>query len=176
MGPWLRFWRRPVPVPVPAAERKLRTAENEVEMPNDSPDEAVAAERWFDLSYGEAGIGRVTAFMDTALGAGPGTAGAGVGPLTVRIRVGEFRLEIPRSHITGAHRFTRNLHGTTGIHHHGRRWLINGGPDGVVEVLISPAVHTRQQLNSLFRRLPVESVRLSLDDPGGFLSALGFPP
>lgn len=145
-------------------------------MPNDLPDQAAATERWFVLSYGDAGISRVTAFMDTALGAGPGIAGAGVGPLAVRIRAGEFRLEIPRSHITGAHRCTRDLHGTTGIHHRGRRWLINGGPDGVVEVLISPAVHTRQQLSSLFRQLPVESVRLSLEDPSGFLTALGFPP
>lgn len=144
-------------------------------MPNDSSQESFADERWFALSYGAAGVGRITAFMDQALGAGPGIAGAGIGASTLRIRAGEFRLEIPRSHITGAHRYTEDLHGATGIHHRGRRWLINGGPDGVVEVLVSPAVYTRQQLSSLFRRLPVESVRLSLDDPGGFLDALGFP-
>jgi hypothetical protein len=139
---------------------------------NGAPD---AAERWFDLSYRDVGVGRITALMDTALGAGPGVAGAGVGSSAVRIRAGGFRLEIPRSHITGAHKSARNLHGTTGVHHCGRRWLVNGGPDGVVEVQISPAVHTRQQLSSLFRQLPVESMRLSLVDPDGFLDALGFP-
>jgi len=132
-------------------------------------------ERWFDLSYRDAGVDRVTAFMDQALGAGPGVAGAGVSASAVRIRAGEFRLDIPRSHITGAHRSAENLHGTTGIHHQGRRWLINGGPDGLVKMVVSPAVYTRQQLSSLFRRLPVESVRLSLVDPDGFLDALGFP-
>jgi hypothetical protein len=138
--------------------------------------EDVRGGRWFDLSYRNSGVDRVTAFMDTALGAGPGVAGVGVDEKALRIRVGELRMEIPRSHITGAHHCLEDLHGTTGVHHRGRRWLINGGPDGLVEVFVSPAVHTRQQLSSLFRELPVESVRLSLVDPEGFLAAVGFEP
>ena len=156
------------------ARRKVVTGHDRPEPPRVT--ESGPEQRWFELSYREAGLDRITAWMDTLLGAGPGHAGVGVGDEEIRIRVGEFRLEIPRSRITGAHRLSVNLHGTTGIHNRGGRWLINGGPDGLVEVLIAPPVHTRQQLSSLFRRLRVDSVRLSLVDPDGFLAALGFGP
>lgn len=132
------------------------------------------AEAWFALGHRTGGLHRVAAWLNTLQGTGPERSGITVGPDEVRVRAGRFTLEVPRSRITDARRSAENLRGTTGVHHRGGRWLVNGGPDGLVELAFAPGVHVRPQFSSQFQRTPVERLTVSLADPEGFLAALGF--
>jgi hypothetical protein len=93
---------------------------------------------------------------------------------TLRVRMGwAFSARIPRRLVAkagpGKSPFIRF---TAGAHWWGRgRWLVNGAPDGIVDVELSEPVRAV----SIFPiRLKVLSV--SLEDPAGFLAALGAPP
>lgn len=97
-----------------------------------------------------------------------------VGREAIRVRAARFSLGVPRSRIQDARRSFENLHGTTGVHHRRGRWLVNGGPDRLVEMTIAPAVRVEPQFSSQFRRTPVTRLTLSLVDPEGFMAALGF--
>ena len=62
---------------------------------------------------------------------------------------------------------------TAGAHGWGGRWLVNGAPDGIVD--------HRPQRTRPGRPWPGFPIRLkdlsvSLEDPEGFLAALGAPP
>lgn len=61
---------------------------------------------------------------------------------------------------------------TAGAHGWGGRWLINGAADGIVDVELSEPV--RAFVSGFPVRLKVLSV--SLEDPDGFLAALGASP
>jgi hypothetical protein len=61
---------------------------------------------------------------------------------------------------------------TAGAHGWGGRWLVNGAPDGIVTIELSEPV--RAFVSGFPIRLKELSV--SLDDPDGFLAALGAPP
>ena len=86
---------------------------------------------------------------------------------------GRFSARIPRWIAAGAGlgrpptiRFTAGAHGWGG------RWLVNGAPDGIVTVDLSEPV--RAFVSGFPIRLKELSV--SLEDPEGFLGALGAPP
>jgi hypothetical protein len=114
----------------------------------------------------------MTAWLDTLLfRSGPGVAGAKIGATEIRVRMGSFRLDIPRSSVRAVWRSHANVHGTTGVHGGRGRWLVNGSPDGLVELAIDPPCYLAPGIDTLFRRAKVERLILSLADPDGFMAA-----
>jgi hypothetical protein len=96
-----------------------------------------------------------------------------VGDETLHVRLGwAFSARIPRRLVAraGPGRPPR-LRLTAGAHGWGGRWLVNGAPDGIVEVSLAEPV--RAFTAGFPVRLKVLAV--SLDDPDGFLRALGAP-
>ena len=135
-------------------------------------DGAAPEPRWFAISYRERGLDRMTAWLDTLLfRSGPGVAGAEIGTTEIRVRMGSFRLDIPRSSVRAVWRSHADVHGTTGVHGGRGRWLVNGSPDGLVELAIDPPCYLAPGIDTLFRRAKVERLILSLADPDGFIAA-----
>ena len=62
--------------------------------------------------------------------------------------------------------------GTIGVHSKSGRWLANGSADGLVEITIDPPVYTPRSLSSLFLRMKVNALIVSLVDPDGFIAAV----
>jgi hypothetical protein len=96
-----------------------------------------------------------------------------VDDVTIHVRLGwAFSARIPRRLVKRAGpgkppaiRFTAGAHGWAG------RWLVNGAPDGIVDIeLTEPA---RASVAGFPIRLKVLSV--SLEGPDGFLEAIGAP-
>jgi hypothetical protein len=58
------------------------------------------------------------------------------------------------------------VHGLSG------RWLVTGSSNGLVELAIEPPCYTERGLSTLFRKVKVNSLVLSLADPDGFVAAL----
>ena len=114
----------------------------------------------------------MTAWLDTLLfRSGPGVAGAEIGTTQIRVRMGSFRLDIPRSSVRAVWRSHADVHGTTGVHGGRGCWLVNGSPDGLVELAIDPPCYLAPGIDTLFRRAKVERLILSLADPDGFIVA-----
>jgi hypothetical protein len=61
---------------------------------------------------------------------------------------------------------------TAGAHGWGGRWLVNGSADGIVTMDLS------ERARALVAGFPIrlKELSVSLEDPEGFLSALGAPP
>lgn len=55
--------------------------------------------RWFAISFRNAGLDRITLWMDTLLGGDPGRSGVEIGPDELRVRMADFKLTVPRSSI-----------------------------------------------------------------------------
>jgi len=129
--------------------------------------------RWFAISYSRSGLDRVTAWLDGITGSGPGSSGVEVAAGQIRVRMGSYKLDIPRESARRARHSTEKLRGTTGVHMHARgQLLINGSADGLVEVTIDPPVHTARTFSTMFVRERVTSLLLSVDDPDGFIAAV----
>ncbi len=129
---------------------------------------------WFAISYSEAWTSRMTAWLDTLLfRTGPGVSGVEVGPDEIRVRMGDYKLDIPRSSVRSVGRSQERLHGTTGVHMNKKgQLLVNGSADGLVEVTIDPPCYTGRTLNTMFVNEKVNSLILSLVDLDGFISAI----
>jgi hypothetical protein len=129
--------------------------------------------RWFEISYSQTGIDRISAWMDTLLGRGPGKSGVQVGPDEIRVRMGAYKFDVPRGSVRSASRSGEKLHGTTGVHMRKKdQLLVNGSAAGLVEVAIDPHCHTDRALSTLFIRSQVDSLLVSLVDPDGFIAAI----
>ena len=104
----------------------------------------------------------------------PSSAYVDLDDQTIRVRMGwAFSARIPRRLAAGAGpgrpptiRFTAGAHGWRG------RWLVNGAPDGIVTVDLGEPVR------AFVAGFPIrlKELSVSLDDPEGFLGALGAPP
>jgi hypothetical protein len=154
--------------PYAAARRQVirehRSAGGEIPLPD---------AEWFAISYGAAGLERISAWLDSLLfGAGPGISGVGIGSGEVRVRMGSFKLEIPRDSVRSVKRSQARLRGTTGVHGGRGRWLVNGSADGLVEIIIEPPCYLGRGIDTLFRIQKVNSLTVSLVDPDGFIAAL----
>jgi hypothetical protein len=137
--------------------------------------EQAPAAQWFPISFRDAGLGKLSIWLDRGLfGRGPGRSGAEVGPEVIRVRgVADFRLDIPRASVRSVTRSQFRTRGTTGVHEMGRgRWLVNGCADGLVELVLDPPLRTGRALSTGFMKHPVSSLILSLADPGGFITAV----
>ena len=127
---------------------------------------------WFAISFSDAGLDKVTRWLDTLFGGGPGRSGVEVDARQIRIRMADFSQTVPRSFIRSVHRSQAQLRGTTGVHVSRGRLLVNGCAHGLVELTIEPPCYTRRTLNTMFARQKVTSLILSLDDPDGFIAAV----
>ena len=58
------------------------------------------------------------------------------------------------------------------MHARGGSWLANGAADGLVEIEIDPPCYTGRGLSTLFRRMKVTELVVSLVDPDGFIAAV----
>lgn len=104
------------------------------------------------------------------VGAGPSTARIVLEGDVLRVKIGWFwfRATIPLRSIVLARR-SPNAWFAIGIHtDFWRRWIVNGSPFGMVELVIEPPASGR------FAGIPVKvgTLWLSLEDPEGFLVAL----
>ncbi len=154
-----------------AAARRAVIAEHQAAAGGEEPP---GASRWFAIRYRERGMDRVTALLDTLLfRSGPGVAGVEIGAAEIRVRMGSFKLDIPRSSVRAVWRSYTNVHGATGVHGGRGRWLVNGSPEGLVELAIEPPCYLAPGIDTLFRREKVERLIVSLADPDGFIAAAG---
>jgi hypothetical protein len=126
--------------------------------------------RWFAISYGD--MDRVSLWMDTRLGGGPGRGGVEVDSTVLRVRMADFHLDIPRGSVRSAARSEHQTRGTIGVHGRRGRWLVNGSHDGLVELVIQPPCYLPRQLSTIFRRMEVSSLIISLVDADGFIAAV----
>jgi len=105
----------------------------------------------------------------SVLGMGPGLSGVELSGEELHVRMGwAFRARVPRAQITGARAVT-GLVGGIGVHGWRGRWLVNGSMSGVVGIDIDPAAR------AVAVGIPVHLhyLALSLEDPEGFLAAVG---
>lgn len=126
--------------------------------------------RWFALDYSD--MGRVSLWDVTRRGGGPGRGGVEVDPAVLRVRVPDFHLDIPRGSVRSAARSDHQTRGTIGVHGRRGRWLVNGSHDGLVELVIDPPCYLPRQLSTVFRKVKVSSLIISLVDPDGFIAAV----
>ena len=126
--------------------------------------------RWFALSYDD--MGPASLFADRLLGGGPGRGGVEVDPAVLRVRMADFKLDIPRDSVRSVARSDYQARGTIGVHSRRGTWLVNGSYSGLVEVVLDPPSYLPRQLSSLFLKMKVSSLIVSLVDPDGFIAAV----
>ena len=129
-----------------------------------------ASARWFAIDY--SGMDRVSLWLDTRMGGGPGGGGVEVDPAVLRVRMADFHLDIPRGSMRSATRSSLQTRGTIGVHARRGSWLVNGSHDGLVELVIDPPCRLPRQLSTIFRKMEVRSLIISLVDPDGFIAAV----
>ena len=129
-----------------------------------------AGTAWFAISFGP---DRITAWLDTLSGGGPGRSGVEVAPAEIRVRMGSFKLNVPRSSVRSVARSQARIGRTTGVHADRRgRLLVNGSADGLVELSLEPPCYTGRTLTTMFVNQKVTSLMMSLVDPDGFVAAV----
>ena len=124
---------------------------------------------WFAISYKD--MGPISTWADTRLGGGPAGGRIEVGAGELRLRMADFKVDVPRASVRRAARSSHQTRGTIGVHAKGGSWLANGSADGLVEIEIDPPCHTERSLSTLFRRMTVTELIVSLVDPDGFIAA-----
>jgi hypothetical protein len=132
-------------------------------------------QQWFTISYSDTWTGRLSDSLDRLLfRAGRGISGVAVDAGEIRVRMGSFKLDIPRSSVRSVQRSQARVGGTTGVHGRRGRWLVNGSAEGLAELTVDPPVHISPSIDTLFGLGPsqVRQLTLSLDDPDGFVAAV----
>jgi hypothetical protein len=133
---------------------------------NDAP--AGGAQR-FAISYD--GMDPISRWADTQMGGGPDGGRVEVDADEIRLRMADFRVDVPRASVRGVARSSFQTKGTIGVHSDGATWLANGSAHGLVAITIDPPVYTPRSLSSLFLRRKVNALIVSLVDPDGFIAA-----
>jgi hypothetical protein len=131
--------------------------------------------QWFAISYSDTWSGRLSDSLDRLLfHAGRGVSGVEVAPGEIRVRMGSFRLDLPRSSIRSVQRSQARVGRTTGVHGTRRRWLVNGSAEGLVELAVDPPGRVSPSIDTMFGLGPsqVSQLTVSLEDPDGFIAAL----
>lgn len=124
----------------------------------------------FAISYDD--MGPISTWADTLLGGGPAGGRVEVDAGELRLRMADFKVNVPRASVRRAVRSSQRTRGTIGVHAKGGSWLANGSADGLVEIEIDPPCHTERSLSTLFRRMKVTELIVSLVDPDGFIAAV----
>lgn len=125
---------------------------------------------WFAISYDD--MGPISTWADTLLGGGPAGGRIEVDAGELRLRMADFKVDVPRASVRRAALSSHRTRGTIGVHARRGSWLANGSADGLVEIEIDPPCHTERCLSTLFRRMKVNELIVSLVDPDGFIAAL----
>lgn len=125
---------------------------------------------WFAISYKD--MGPISTWADTRLGGGPAGGRIEIDTGELRLRMADFKVDVPRASVRQAARSSHQTRGTIGVHAKGGSWLANGSADGLVEIEIDPPCHTERSLSTLFRRMKVTELIVSLIDPDGFIAAV----
>jgi hypothetical protein len=128
--------------------------------------------QWFAISFSKAGFDGITAWLDTLFGGGPGRSGVEVGAGEIRVRMADFKLNVPRSCVQSVRQSHARLGGTTGVHASRGQLLVNGSAEGLVELALDPPCYTGRTLNTMFVNQKVTSLILRLVDPDGFVAAV----
>ena len=126
--------------------------------------------RWFAIDYSD--MGRASLRASRLQDQGPGRGGVEVDSTMVRVRMADFHLDIPRGSVRSAARSEHQTRGTIGVHARRGSWLVNGSHDGLVELAIEPPCYLARQPSTLFRKMKVSSLIISLVDPDGFIAAV----
>jgi hypothetical protein len=129
--------------------------------------------RWFALD--DSDIGRVTRWLDSVRGKDSGYGGVEVDSDVLRVRALGFRLDIPRGSVRSVARSDRQTRGDIGVHSRRGDWLVNGSHKGLVELAIEPPIYPPRQPDTLFLKMRVNSLTISLVDPDGFIAAVTGP-
>jgi hypothetical protein len=124
----------------------------------------------FAISYSD--MGPISAWSDTLLGGGPAGGRIEIHTDELRLRMADFKVNVPRASVRRAARSSHRTRGTIGVHAKGSSWLANGSADGLVEIEIDPPCRTERSLSTFFRRMEVDELIVSLVDPDGFITAL----
>jgi hypothetical protein len=124
----------------------------------------------FAISYD--GMGPISTWADTLFGGGPAGGRIEVDAGELRLRMADFKVDVPRTSVRRVARSSRRIRGTIGVHSRGASWLANGSADGLVEITIDPPCRTERCLSTLFRRARVCELIVSLVDPEGFIAAV----
>jgi len=129
---------------------------------------------WYALCYLDAGIvHRLTRVLDTLFGGGPGKSGVRTGETELRVHAVGFKFTVPRSSVRHAARAGALARSTTGVHGRHGHWLVNGPPDNFVRLQFDPPAYVPRRPSTRFLRLAVHSLMVSLQDPDGFIDAVG---
>ena len=115
---------------------------------------------------------RVSRWLETLLGQASEPKGVQVDSAVLRVRMADFHLDIPRGSVRSVARSDHQTNGTIGVHARRGSWLVNGSHDGLVELTIDPPCHLSRQLSTVFLKMRVSSLIVSLVDPGGFIAAV----
>jgi hypothetical protein len=134
-------------------------------------DDPAGEPEWFAISYDD--MDPISTWADTLLGGGPAGGRIEIGAGELRLRMADFKVEVPRTSVRRAARSSHRTGGTIGVHRKGGRWLANGSAGGLVEIEIDPPCHTERCLSTFFRRMRVNELIVSLVDPDGLIAALG---
>jgi hypothetical protein len=124
----------------------------------------------FAISYKD--MGPVSTWADTLLGGGPAGGRIEVDADQLRLRMADFKVDVPRASVRRAARSAYQVKGTIGVHAKGSSWLANGSADGLVEIEIDPPCRTGRSLSTFFLRMEVTELIVSLVDPDGFIAAV----
>lgn len=124
----------------------------------------------FAISYDD--MGPISTWADTLLGGGPDGGRIEVDADELRLRMADFKVDVPRASVRRAARSSHRTRGTIGVHSKGGSWLANGSANGLVEIEIDPPCHTERCLSTFFRRAKVSELIVSLVDPDGFIAAV----
>lgn len=118
------------------------------------------------------GIGPVTQWIEGRFGGGAGAAWVEIDADVLRVRMGDFRVTVPRASVRGAALSSHQARGTIGVHSKRGSWLVNGSAHGLVEMTIDPPCRTGRHPSTLFMRMRVNELIVSLEDPDGFIAAV----
>jgi hypothetical protein len=124
----------------------------------------------FAISYD--GMGPVSTWADTLLGGGPDGGRIELDAGQLRLRMADFKVDVPRTSVRRVARSSRQIGGTVGVHSRGGSWLANGSANGLVEIAIDPPCRTERSLSTLLLRARVSELVVSLVDPDGFIAAV----
>jgi hypothetical protein len=131
--------------------------------------------KWFAISYSDSWSGRLTNSLDRLLfRAGRGVSGVEVDADEIRVRMGSFKLDVPRGSVRSVRRSQARVGGTSGVHGGRGRWLVNGSAEGLVEFAVDPPSYVSPSIDTLFGLGPsrVDQLTISLEDPDGFIAAM----
>jgi hypothetical protein len=145
------------------------TARREVIKDYQQADASSVSASWFAIDSSD--VGRVTKWLESAWDRGPG-AGVEIDSDLLRVRMAGFHLDIPRGSVRSVARSDHQTRGTIGVHSSRGRWLVNGSHHNLVELVMEPPCYPSRQPTTLFLKMRVSSLIISLVDPDGFIAAV----